>query len=141
MTLTYSRSQGLIAAAFLAPLGTILMVFYWGYLVKLFYSEELTELMVETSSLYAGHLAIALGAILATPDRRSKKPIALSSFFFAFGGALIWNLIVIVRVFIFVFDVTQDSTIDDIVSFYSKVPKNFGFLIDGAIAFFFVKGK
>jgi len=136
---TFGGSQGIVAIIlFVALLASILMLFL-GLTRHFYYSDEFKTLVFSVGGLFAPHIALVIGVIVATPEVRRPRRVGVLSFVISILALLIWSSLVVGRIWLFVFDQGLADTTDDLGSFLTELPQKYGFLITGIVAYFFVK--
>ncbi len=98
--------------------------------------QELTMLYLKILAVYSVPLGVILGGVFARREHRQPSDSG-TAFLIAMGLAIVWNLILVGRLFAFVWADT-DSTAS-LIDYYDNVAKAGSFLIAGALAYFFAK--
>jgi hypothetical protein len=108
----------------------------WTTLDGAILAESFKDILLKLFALYSVHLSVVIGGMFAL---RGTTPAPSAARFAgsAIGLALAWNLIVSVRIIMFV--IVDDDNVTSLTTYIDTVGASSAFLVSGLITFFFVK--
>jgi hypothetical protein len=102
------------------------------------YSDDFTSLISETLKIYSVHLAIVLSTIFLESNRQTGQ-VDKSMFFICIGLVIFWNLLLFVRIALFMGAKTDDPA--DLLNYLTTVSASSSFLVAGTLTYFFSKNQ
>ena len=136
MTIRLRSARIILLGLFAGCLTIAVLLIGMTYLRGVIYGRHLQQLVLAVLSVYSAPLGTILGGIFAQRQERDRAASS-SAFWIAIVVALIWNLLLLVRVVIFA--AASNDRVDDFTGYLTSVAAASSFLVVGSLAFYFTK--
>lgn len=134
--MTYQKSKFIILWIFVGSLICCIVLLFLAKFREILFDDSFISLIEKTLAIYSVHLSVILATGFIDNEKNSNivhNPLFVTSVVLS----LVWNIIIIVRIALFVFG---KDDVPLVLNFLDNVPGNSSFIVTGVIAYFFSKG-
>ena len=136
--MTLRNTQVLLLFLLLTALTVAVTALWYGYAQGQYFDTEFQNLVFVTIGQYAGPLSIVLAAFFAIERRHLARRMPIHTVTTAIVLTMLWALLSAGRTLAFVG--SSDESVETLMN-WSAVVSGAGFLVDGALAYFFVSSR